>query len=123
MNQTPPKLIYFIVFSIAILAGMGMFSLCLAMFQKTWAPDGILTAVITLTGGAFGALGGILSSPRSAVNSTTSTTNSAGVTTTTTQPVLLAPIATAPVTVVSPPSDPANVKETTPDPSIHNLTS
>ncbi len=92
------------------------------MFMHTYADPAILTAIITVTGGLIGSLGTILSSPRSAMTTTTSTTNEAGATVTTTQPVVLAPIGTVPtnaaptaVEIKQPDNKPVPVTEVTAD--------
>ncbi len=120
MNQTPPKLIYLVVISLAGLAFIGVSSLCGTLFYKNYADPAVLTSIIAITSGTVGALGGILSSPRSAVTQTTTSTDSKGATTVTTQPVMLAPVPTTspspdptPVVVKNEPDEPVPTKEGT----------
>jgi hypothetical protein len=80
MNQTPSKLIFIVVCSIAILAAIGMCSICASLFLHVYADAAIVTAVLTLTSGLVGALTGLLINTRTqqpqegTASSTTSTT-------------------------------------------------
>ncbi len=110
MSQTPVKLIFVVVIAIAILALIGFGSLCAALFLHVYADAAIITSIMTMTGALIGYLGGILSNPRQAPPDSTTTQT----TTQTTKAV--APVSTepTPVTIVNPPSDPANVTEIKP---------
>lgn len=113
MNQTPPKLIFIVVVAIALLAFIGLASLCGSMFLHTYADPAILTAIITITGGLVGSLGTILSSPRTQPPQSDVTTQST-VTTVSKNANPTASDDPTKVTIVNPPSDPANVTEIKP---------
>ncbi len=110
-------MIYIVVVSLAGLAFLGLGSLCATMFWKNYVDPAVLTAIISMTSATVGAIGGILSSPRSAVTSTVTTTDDKGKETTTTQPVMMAPVPTVtsvptPVVVTNASSDPVPTTET-----------
>jgi len=110
VNQTPKGLVYIVVVSLSGLAFLGLGSLCATLFWRNYVDPAVLTAIISMTSATVGAIGGILSSPRSAVTSTTTTTDADGGKTTTTKPVMLAPVHTEtdpqPVVIKQPESDP-----------------
>ncbi len=112
MNQTSPRIILIVVTSIAVLAFLGVSSICASLFLHTYADPAILTAIIATTSGLVGSLTTILSSPRSMQPSGDVTTQQTSTITTTTKP----PITTSeptPVTVVNPTSEPVPVTSTT----------
>lgn len=100
MNQTPPSVIWIVVISIAVLAFIGISSLCASLFLHTYADPAILTAIISTTSLLVGALVALLSNPRSPVMSTTTTTASDGTATTSTAPAVT-PVSIAPTTPLS----------------------
>lgn len=73
MSQTPLKLIFVVVVSIAILALIGFGSLCAALFLHVYADAAIVTSIMTTTATLMGYLGGILSNPRQAPPDTKTT--------------------------------------------------
>lgn len=81
MSSIPPRIIFLVVIAIALLAFMGVGTLCLSLFLHTYADPAILTALISLTSGLVGSLVTMLSSPRThppdTVTKETTTTESA----------------------------------------------
>lgn len=65
MNATPPRVIYLVIGILGIIAFLGVFSLCLTMFFKTYADPAVLTSIISITSGSIGSLGTMLVSTRS----------------------------------------------------------
>lgn len=64
MNQTPPKLIFVIVISVALLAAICVASLCASLFLHVYADPSVLTSIIGTTGLLIGALVTMLSNTR-----------------------------------------------------------
>jgi uncharacterized membrane protein YfbV (UPF0208 family) len=64
VSSIPPRLIFLVVIAIAILAFMGVGTLCASLFLHTYADPAILTALISLTSGLVGSLVTILANPR-----------------------------------------------------------
>jgi hypothetical protein len=64
-SQTPKQITYIVVISEAVLAFIGLGSLCLSLFYKSYADPAILTAIITLTSAVIGSLVGLLVNTRS----------------------------------------------------------
>lgn len=95
-SQTPLKLIFVVVFAIAILAAIGWASLCAGLFVHIYADQAVLTSIITIEGALIGYLGGILTNTRqqtpSAMETTvtsTTTTSTPKLTTDKVQPVIV----------------------------------
>jgi uncharacterized membrane protein YfbV (UPF0208 family) len=74
MNQTPVRIIYIVIFSISILATIGVTALSASLFVKSYADPAILTALIAITSGLVGSLGTILTNTRQASSQTTTVT-------------------------------------------------
>lgn len=86
MNQTPTRVIYIVVITIAALALIGVAALSASLFIKSYADPSILSALISITSGLVGSLVTLLSSPRTATPGSTTTT-----TTTSTPPASTPP--------------------------------
>jgi hypothetical protein len=110
MNQTPTKVIYAVVFTIALLAMIGLLALTGTLFYKVYADPAVLTAIISIEGTLIGSLVTLLVSPR---------TPSPGQTTTATTTTTIPPTGPIPPTngngggdtppevkIVNPPSEP-----------------
>ncbi len=102
--NTSPKVIWTIVVAIALLAAMGVGTLCASLFLHTYADASILTAIITITSNLTGALMTLLVSPRSQPPGTSTQTTI----TTNAKPE---PTEPTPVTVVNTEANPAKVEE------------
>lgn len=91
-SQTPPALTLLIVRFIGGVVLIGSFSLCLSMFVKTWSQETVTTAVVSLTLGALGTLGGILANTRSSPVGIDTSTESTTTETTTAKPKSESPL-------------------------------
>ncbi len=102
MNQTPPKVVYLVIFILGVLAFISVSSLCATLFFKNYADPAVLTSIIAIASALVGSLGTLLVNTRSQT--------SAGQTTSTITTTTLPP----------PPTEPAKVevvnKDTNPVP-------
>ncbi len=104
MNSTPAKVVYLVIIAMAILAFIGVSSLCATLFWKNYADPAVLTAIIAITSTAIGSLGTILSNTRSSPPGGGTTTSTV---TTTSAPVV--PDTPTPVVVTNEKQDPIPV--------------
>jgi hypothetical protein len=113
MNQTHPRLIFVVVCAIAILAFIGVTSICASLFLHTYADPAILTALITITSGLIGSLTSLLVNTRTAPPQEVSSTQTI---TTAPKPEVPAPAPSEPqrVEVTNSPANPIPVEETKP---------
>jgi hypothetical protein len=70
MRAIPLTVVYLVIGSEAVLAFIGVTSLCATMFFKNYADPAILTAIISITSGLVGALAGLLVSARQPIPGT-----------------------------------------------------
>jgi hypothetical protein len=103
MNQTPTRILYIVISTIAILALIGVTALSASLFVKSYADPAILTALIAVTSSLVGSLASILTNTRQTSGASTSTT------TVTTPPTLDGGGGTVPVNVQNPPTEPVPV--------------
>lgn len=66
MNQTPVRVIYIVIFTEAVLALIGVTSLCLTLFYKNYADPSVLTAIIAITSALIGSFTSLLTNTRQA---------------------------------------------------------
>src|SRR5882762_3072200 len=74
LNSTPRPILYVIVISVAILAGIGVTALSATLFVKNYADPAVLSAMIAITGNLTGALIALLVNMRQPSPDTTAVT-------------------------------------------------
>jgi hypothetical protein len=105
MTQTPKSVIFIIVIALALVALSGVWALAGTLFYKNYADPAVLSAFISITSGAIGALGTLLANTRQAPPDTTTTT------TTKPNPPPTPPEGPTPVVIEQPPTKPVPTTE------------
>ena len=99
MSSTPKAIVFIVVTTLGLLSLIGVLSMAVTLFYKTYADPAVLTAFIAITSGAIGSLSSLL------VNTRQPTTNGQPSTTVATSSPAVT-LSTTPAPIAKPPEKP-----------------
>ena len=100
MSSTPKAIVFIVVTTLGLLSLIGVLSMAVTLFYKTYADPAVLTAFIAITSGAIGSLSSLL------VNTRQPTTNGQPSTTVATSSPVTLSTTTTPAPIAKPPEKP-----------------